>query len=197
MSGMDIYKPIVFISHSAKDPLARDLLTRIYDALNSEDEVLLDRKGLEPNNEWRKELQTWLGLCQGAVLLLSEDAINNSKWVKKEATIISYRREMDNKFILVSVLIPPVTGDTLKHSDFEPLALNEIQMASGEVDEIVAQVLGTLKPLKSRGDNKTPLRKIELTVGKVLSELGEEGRDAIIRAAKEKLGKGLLWKPDE
>ena len=77
-----MYKPSIFISHSAKDPTARRLLARIYTALNKDFEVLLDRKRLHANNPWRKELNTWIGLCQGAVALLSEDALK-STWVLK------------------------------------------------------------------------------------------------------------------
>lgn len=196
MAGVDTYTPLVFISHSAKDPLARELLSRIYGALNAEYEVLLDRKRLQPKNDWRKELHTWLGLCQGAVLLLSEHAVE-SDWVLKESTILGYRREMDDKFILVPVLVPPVTAETLKDSDFEPVALDAIQMASGKADEVVAQVLAALKPLKARSENKSPLRKVEQAVARVLSELEKDGRDAMIKAAKDKLEKHLSWRPDE
>jgi hypothetical protein len=196
MSGGDTYTPLVFISHSAKDPLARELLSRIYSGIHTEYEVLLDRKRLQPNNEWRKELHTWLGLCQGAVLLLSEDAVKNSKWVKKEATILGYRREMDDKFILVPILVPPVTADTLKQSDFEPLALDAIQMASGKADEVVTQVLDALEPLRGWDEAKAPLKKVEMAVAKVLSELAKEDRKAVMKAAA-MLGKRLPWKTDE
>lgn len=52
--------------------------------------VLLDRDRLEPGDNWQAKLHGWLGTCDGAVLLLSEDSIC-SDWVRKEATILTWR----------------------------------------------------------------------------------------------------------
>jgi hypothetical protein len=197
MSDPASYKPIIFISHSAKDAVARETLARLYAALNKDYEVLLDRKRLQPTDPWRKELHTWMGLCQGAVVLLSEHAVGHSPWVKKEATVLSYRREMDEQFILVPVYVAPVSAATLKdEKDFAPLELSATQAAAGTVDEIVEQVLASLKPLKEELDDKAPLRKLEQAAGEILSELTQKNRLAMFAAA-ERLGKRLHWKSDK
>lgn len=197
MSGSNSYKPVIFISHSAKDAVARETLAKLYTALHQEYEVLLDRKRLLPTDPWRQELHTWMGLCQGAVLLLSEDALHRSDWVRKEATVLSYRREMDDQFILVPVLIPPVDADSLKRErSFAPLELDAIQAVCGTPEEIVEQVLESLKPLKNELDQRAPLRKIEKSVGKILSDLAHEERAPLIAAAA-KLGKRLPWSTRE
>ncbi len=196
MPGHETYYPLIFVSHSAKEVLARELLAKLYGALSQEYEVLLDKKRLHPTVEWRKELHTWMGLCHGAVVLLSEHALQQSPWVKKEATILGYRREMDEEFILVPVLIPPVTADMLTHGDFAPLELNAIQAAAGTTDEVVGQVLKSLKPLKDGADLGGPLWKLEKKVGQILSALPQGDRTALSAAAG-KLGKRLLWQTDE
>lgn len=197
MPGLEPYKPVIFISHSAKDVAAREILSKLYTAINKEYEVLLDRKRLLPTDPWRKELHTWMGLCQGAVVLLSEHALRHSPWVQKEATVLSYRREMDKQFILVLVLVPPVDAVMLKQEeDFAPLELDAIQAAYGTTDEIVEQVLESLKPLKDELDQRAPLRNIEKSVGRILSELAQEDRTPLFAAAA-KLGKRLHWKSNE
>jgi len=190
-----MYKPSIFISHSAKDPAARQLLARLYTALDKDFEVLLDRKRLHANNEWRKELNTWIGLCQGAVALLSKDALD-SRWVLKETTNLGYRREMDDRFILIPILVPPVDAATLAQGDFAPLELGAIQAATGKVDEIVDEVLETLKPLKDATEHRAPLRKVERAIGKLLFELSQIERAPVLQAANI-LGTRLLWRSDE
>ena len=72
----------IFISHSAKDRkldpdeallFARTVRDLIVKGL-SEDEyghtVWLDVRSLEPGDEWCAKLNHWLGICDGAVILL-------------------------------------------------------------------------------------------------------------------------------
>jgi len=199
MPGRETYKPLVFISHSAKDVTTREVLSKLYSALHQEYEVLLDRQRLRPNDQWRKELHTWLGLCHAAVVLISEHALRQSPWVKKEATILGYRREMDSEFVLIPVLVPPVTSEMLRVGDFSPLELDAIQMAAGETPEAVArQVLDRLEPLKDRLERRTPLQEIEDVVASILSELETEGKDPQpLFDAAAKLGKRLRWRSDK
>ena len=103
----------IFISHSCKDveiaddvpfededrpaqaaaQYARHIRDEVERLLGDDFEVLLDRKLLDPGDRWSIKLKRWLGECDGAVLLLSEDAIE-SKWVLQEATILTWRRHL-------------------------------------------------------------------------------------------------------
>jgi len=49
-------KPLVFISHSAKDDLARSVLDKLRAAMDPDFEVLLDQLRLQPGDRWRQEL---------------------------------------------------------------------------------------------------------------------------------------------
>ncbi len=156
-------KPKIFISHSCKDieisggvpfavetderrrrlkfvKLVRD---RLEEKLRDRFEVLLDRELLDPGDRWRTKLLHWLGVCDGAVILLSEDSIE-SKWVLQEATICTWRKWLRDSFVLVPVII----GDIFKklpERGFAPLQLDEIQAArlnaASELNEANAELL--------------------------------------------------------
>ena len=65
-------RPILFISHSAYgDPSAQRTLARLQQALKVDFEILLDRDRLKGGDDWRNYLHTWMGHCDGAILLLS------------------------------------------------------------------------------------------------------------------------------
>lgn len=189
-------KPLIFISHSARDETARRILFSLYRRLGRQFEVLLDKERLRLNDFWRRELHTWMGLCHGAVVLLSKDAVKNSPWVKRESTILGFRREADENFVLIPVLLPPITHEDLTKGDFAPLALNEIQMAEGQsVDAVVDIVIKRLEPLLERLSNLTALQKIQSVLGSLLLEVENKDHTVLIRAA-EVLGKSLKWRSD-
>ena len=141
-------KARIFISHSCKDveiadavpfedeqdprlrrlkyvKILRDEVVRL---LSEKHEVLLDRKLLDPGDNWPIKLLRWLGDCDGAVLLLSEDAIL-SKWVLQEATILTWRRRLRQDFKLIPVMLGGLEFDALEAAGFGPLQVNEIQAA--------------------------------------------------------------------
>lgn len=188
-------KPLIFISHSAKDPQAKLVLRKLYRELSKDYEVLLDRERLKSNDVWRRELHTWMKLCHGAVILFSEDAVKHSPWVKREATILGYRREDDEDFVLVPVLLPPIVPDDLEGGDFAPLALTAIQaLASDSPEEITAKVSDVLEPLKDAVGNESPLQRVEDVVTSILEELEAGGKDPKpLFDAAARLGKRLKW----
>ena len=87
-------KPRVFISHSTKEEFSEQVLKAIKTVLEPDFHLLLDRDVLPPGEEWRHELHTWLGWCHAAVILFSPEALVSS-WVLKEATILTWRRDLD------------------------------------------------------------------------------------------------------
>ncbi len=80
------FRPIIFISHSARsDPAAHETLTKLEQPLNkSSFDVLLYEKRLLGGEQWRPRLHTWTGCCHGAIILLTIKALE-SPWVLKEA----------------------------------------------------------------------------------------------------------------
>lgn len=149
----------VFISHSAKDAIADDVLNKLYENLSQNFEVLLDRERLEPGVEWRLELFSWLERCHGAVILLSEDALESS-WVLQESTILNWRRHYEKDFTLIPVLLPSVNQGRLETGWFSAIDLTRIQMVSGNNgDEIVKSIVKTVESSQSKLEETR--RKIE------------------------------------
>jgi len=177
-------KPLVFISHSAKDDLARSVLDKLQAALNPDFEVLLDKLRLQPNDYWARELDIWMSLCHAAVIIFSDDALK-SDWVLQEATILRWRRASDPNFVLIPVLLPTVRAKSLKENEkFAPLSLNEIQMAAADTaDDAVNKILSALAGVKSSGDKKTPLHELEDLIASRLYELESRNSEALREAA--------------
>lgn len=68
-------------------------------------EVLVDRDGLIPGDDWNHRLNVWLAECHVALILFSRRAIEKSHWVAKEAAILSWRAELNDEFKLIPVLL--------------------------------------------------------------------------------------------
>lgn len=109
----------LFISHSSRlDDLDDDgrpsrrnwvLLEKTCEALRDyygdRIEILVDQEGLMPSCDWEQYLNEWLAECHVAIILFSKRAAHLSNWVKKEATILGWRRQTDPNFKLIPVFI--------------------------------------------------------------------------------------------
>jgi hypothetical protein len=200
MPELDDTKPLVFISHSAKDALAQKVLRELHKVLSKDFEVLLDCEELRANDDWRRELHTWMGLCNGAVILLSEDAFCHSDWVLREATILTYRREDEKDFVLIPVLLPDVTPTRLrKKTPFAPLEIGAIQAVTGDSpDEIAGRVLAGLERLRGPSRRQTTLQRVEEVVAGILFaelEAGRRNPKQLFDAAAAEMGRRVSWKP--
>ena len=134
-------QPKIFISHSAKDELTSSLLTTLEQRLNEVGYyVLVDRTRLKIDGigtNWRATLNQWLDICDGAVLLISPDALK-SAWVHAESTILNYRHHRDKERGVEFPLLIIHTGGTqagqIAGPEFGINALDHIQsmqMGSG------------------------------------------------------------------
>jgi hypothetical protein len=200
MPESDDIKPLVFISHSANDALAQRVLRELHRVLSRDFEVLLDCEELRANDDWRRELHTWMGLCNGAVILLSEDALCRSEWVLREATILTYRREDEKDFVLIPVLLPGITPSRLREkTSFAPLELGAIQAVTGDAPEAIAgRVLAGLEQLRAPSRRQTTLRKVEAVVTKILYaelEAGSLNPKQLFDAAAAEMDRRVSWKP--
>jgi hypothetical protein len=144
----------VFISHSCKDdetgPVddsaeAQARWTRLQYARNAREaitdrlqrrgyDVLVDVDELRPGGHWRADLHAWLGICDGAVVLLDQDSVR-SDWVRKEATILTWRAQLGSSLTLVPVYLPGFDPRELREAGLDPLRLDDFQAvkADGEL----------------------------------------------------------------
>lgn len=81
-------------------------------------EVLVDKDGLVPGDDWNHQLNLWLAECHVAIILFSKRAIEKSDWVAKEATILSWRAELDESFTLIPVALAGETSPPDLARDF-------------------------------------------------------------------------------
>ncbi len=98
--------------------LLRNTCKAIRDYYGDRVEVLVDQDGLIPGKDWEQRLNEWLAECNKAIILFSRRAIEESNWVAKEATILSWRREIDADFELIPVLLDGETTPEDLQKDF-------------------------------------------------------------------------------
>lgn len=133
----------VFISHSSRDdPFATVLRRRLVSAFDARGlDAWLDEQRLGPGARWRAEIYRHLVNCSGAVLLLSPEALE-SPWVRKEATILSFRGSLNRRLRVVPVLLGGVSKDDVEAA-FPALYLEDHQFATAgerDADEVAAAV---------------------------------------------------------
>src|SRR6516164_2562121 len=105
-----LYVPKVFISHSAKEPEARQLCQSVADHLAGAGFRVLWDADLQTSQPWRAVIDEWIWRCDTAVLVLSE-AATMSRYVAYEAALL--RQRWRNQFLLVPVWCPGVTEQML------------------------------------------------------------------------------------
>lgn len=133
----------LFVSHSTREPTLQRL-GALVDALDDNGagyDVLIDKRFIETGDQWRERIHVALAECQGAVVLFDEQAMK-SPWVLKEATILSWRKDLeDDDFHFLPVRLGNVTQQQLADKDYSPLLLSEVQQAaSDDVQAIVDAV---------------------------------------------------------
>jgi hypothetical protein len=208
-------RPSVFLSHSsAGNPAVAYVRNRLYRSFvkRTKLEVLLDVELLRAGDVWRPILHRWLGECDSAILLLSEEALA-SEWVRTEATILTWRRSLGSPLTVVPVRIG-TTRKAIATPAFTPLDLGNVQFEAlgfggdldavdlsdaGEravldaaVDALVKRLLDRLKGIAVDSEN-LPMRRWLRKVTNVLSKLPH---DSIIDAATE-LGMSGLERANE
>src|SRR5216684_5215288 len=136
-------QPRIFISHSNSDPDSPAYVEAANHALTAAGfEVLVDRIRLQPGEEWRDEIYLWMGLCHGAVVLVSPAAIKiESIWVPRETSILLWRRTLDPRFIVIPVFLGGVTAADLQRGAFADMQLTEIQAVPATTPTELANLL--------------------------------------------------------
>jgi hypothetical protein len=198
--------PKIFLSHSAKSEAAAAILEQIYFSLTDHAfDVLLDRARLREDvgRPWRDALNTWLELCHGAVVLLDEHAIR-SAWVKQEVAILAWRRLRDRRFLVVPILVPPVTVESLPELGFAPSDMASLQAITvlgregpSFAREPAQQWLDILlQRFSELHQGRRPLTSIERIEDLLMSSLKTIDSELIVQAASE-MGEDLgRWSPN-
>ncbi len=109
-------------------------------------EILVDLD-LQTADAWERRLNEWLAECHAAIILFSKRAIETSNWVKKEATILSWRREFDAGFKLIPVMLDQqTTAEDLARDYFGTLRIDASLCVRDAVcaDDILAGVIDAL-----------------------------------------------------
>jgi hypothetical protein len=139
----------VFISHSCKDNekaapagltaeaakaraqrlgFARKLRDTLNEKLKKDKrfKVFLDvRGGLKAGNVWREGLHNALRTCSAGVVLLTPESLD-SRWVLKEATILSWRVFLGEPMVLIPIVLG-ISQEDLEQRGFGALDLDAIQ----------------------------------------------------------------------
>jgi hypothetical protein len=182
----------IFISHSTKTEEAKEFLEAVEAALKDEGfEVRLDRTGLQGGDDWRAKLYEWMDEVHGAVLLLTEEALN-SKFVQLEASVLSWRRFRQPKFVLLPVLVGNVSFEDLSKGLFGEMELNRIQTVSlADPKTLASEVARLLQVLKGRDTPRTAKEVLENRVVNLLK--GGNTEDGLHDAGGATLG----WKDED
>jgi hypothetical protein len=166
----------IFISHACKiasegeDPRlthARFVRERICAKLREAGhKPLLDVESLKPGDDWRARLHRWLGECDGAVILFDSLSVK-SDWVRKEATILAWRRSLNDRLVLVPVFLGQFRAADLDEAGYGPLDVARWQGASIEESELaglpverVAAAFDRLEPDEDDNPMRTWLQDV-------------------------------------
>src|ERR1051325_1167621 len=113
----------VFISHSATGETETERLRdELSAALRKEFDVRLDKDNLEPGEMWRSKINSWLGGCHAAVVLLTRNALA-SAFVAYEVSVLTYRRDV----IVIPVFLDDVDDAAVRASRLSPTVIQERQ----------------------------------------------------------------------
>jgi hypothetical protein len=178
----------IFISHSNSDTDSPAYIEAIDTALTAAGfDVLVDRKRLEPGTKWRDDIYTWMGLCHGAVILVSEAAMRpGSIWVPRETSILMWRRTLDPKFAVVPACLGTIRPQDLDGGVFADMQLGEIQTApAGTPTELAASLKERFASLAAP---KTPLDMLASRLAELLLAVSDGAIEEAIEALAIDLG---------
>jgi TIR domain len=104
-------KPRLFFSHSTqKGSAERDSLMQLAAALETDYEILLDRKTLKPGEYWRSTINTWLANCDAAIILVHSESVA-SAFCQYEWAVLSHRRSIQNNFLIIPIYLGSIPKD--------------------------------------------------------------------------------------
>ncbi len=150
----------VFLRYAQKSPRAEETLEKIKAAVVANGWVpVVDIWDARPGTDWRRELVVGLADTHAGVILFTEEALS-SFWVLQEASVMSFRCDLNKDYRFIPVLIEPMTPDRVKEHRFSDVALNHLQQIKGNPDAIAASVAAALGKTADVGEHDTLLGKL-------------------------------------
>ena len=170
-------KPRLFISHSARgEPETMGLLDDLRKALDNDFAILIDKDDIKVGDPWRQTLNTWIGGCDAAIVLLTEKALQ-SEYVAYEVTVLTYREKNlpAYKCTVIPVFIDPVNDEAVRKArGFRASLLAEYQGITAKArDEVVRKVQEALSGLTLL---PSPIEEQEIFVENLLRKLVPESK---------------------
>ncbi len=137
----------IFICHSTdfeKEPNPeRDALELVREKLAAAGYEILVDQGLKAGDLWFEKLFHWIAECHGAVALLGERAVGESKFVRFELSCLVSRTVTSPSFVFYPLLLSGVGRRHLGQGDLKVLELGRYQVVSqsdeGWADTLVKQ----------------------------------------------------------
>lgn len=176
----------VFISHSSRtDPFTSAVRDAVRDGLEGH-EVFVDMDVLRPGDEWRAVLYQWLAECHAAVVLVNREALS-SAWVKREVSILLWRRALGVPLMIVPVIVGDLTTKDLRDAGLGDLPdlLEAARLApgQGDVPPTVTDIVGRLAEAEQYASDKSPMATWVRAVAHCLKEV--RNLDSLVSAAQE------------
>jgi hypothetical protein len=158
----------LFVSHRSHSKEAQQRLDAIAKVLQPNGiEVIYDKEQIKDGRRWREVINAMLVACDAAAILLTPSALE-SEWVLKEATILRWRHDRDDRFPLLPVLLDGLDVDTLmKNRLWDPVDLPALQAVAGDAAAVAASLEATIAPLEAQL-MATPL---DILVGDIAAKL--------------------------
>jgi hypothetical protein len=178
----------VFVSHSSQeDQSVLDAIAKAIDA-HPDLTLLMDTEDLKPGDPWRARINLWLGACDAAVLVLSEQALTKP-WVLYEVAILSYRNR-GGKFLILPVLLNDPEAKLLKDSRLDAPHISETQaIRKANPVDIATEVVQKLAVYKA--EEKRPIDAAVSRILTILNGLPTHLREEAAKHLKVK----LPWEP--
>lgn len=151
--------PQVFISHSTNhDPRSADVRKQVQRELEGRGWlVFVDNDALRGGEEWKDVLYRWLADCDAAVVFVSEKALA-SPWVRREVSLLLWRRALGSPLTIVPVLLRDVSREQVEESDLaDLLALEFVREEVPAVADAMGESLAS-RIVDRLPDLSTPLR---------------------------------------
>jgi hypothetical protein len=170
----------IFISHSAKSKDDADYLEAVANGLSAARfDVWLDRRALQPGDDWNQKIGNNLVYCQGAVVLVSRQSLQ-SPYVQHEISNLlnRWRRERDPgtgeaRFPLCPVLLAVDAVADLETGFSKAVRFTDVNyIAPCSADAAVAKLTAAFKDLPEFADDLNPLASVEQQIADVLGSVG-------------------------
>jgi hypothetical protein len=186
----------LFISHSSHAEGASERLCAVVDALGKRGfNVMVDKDVIRSGDVWRERINAMLVECDAAVILLTQDALG-SAWVLKEATILKWRHDRNERFALVPVLLDGIEpGELDENAHWASVGLSALQAASGDTAEAVVDDVATvLGPLAAQLQ-PTPLDLLATAIADALRDIPPDYLERVLATLQERTDADLVDDP--